>query len=565
MFKKFIHNIALNYRLIISFLFFVISILVLPSTVFANSNNKFGIHLSQPTIEDIKTAAALLNSNGGDWGYVTLVLQDNDLEHDKWQNIFDELRKLHLIPILRLATHPKGKNWTRSKNEDIKRWVRFLNSLNWVIKQRYIILFNEPNHAQEWGGKTDPVGYTTIAYEFAKELKESNSDYFIMLGALDFVSPHRPPLHESEVRFLRAFVNKKGLFNYIDGWASHSYPQDYLSPPWKKTAQNIRNYQWELNFLKRHGVNKDLPVFITETGWLNTARNAGEYIKYAFERVWLKDTRVRAVTPFILNYKTLPFQKFSWIKKNGDYYPIFKIIKSMKKVAGKPQIIDKGSLLFFFPEKLSISSVYHLTLTLKNTGQAIWNKEYNLKIDDSGALSSYFFSSLPHEINPFQEASLEFSFKTSKKLGKHHTTIYLLNKKRRIVASLSQTFTLTTQPNLIINLSVFPKLNNNYKELEVQIFNSKEELIFKKDNLTSHKGKLTLLNIPNIAFGEKYRVVVLKPFYLPRQKIITFTSIQEEITLKPLLPLDINLDGKFSLNDIAALFLHPTRLRYLIP
>jgi hypothetical protein len=41
-------------------------------------NNKFGIHLAVPSREDEQSAAKLVNSHGGSWGYVTLVIQDND-------------------------------------------------------------------------------------------------------------------------------------------------------------------------------------------------------------------------------------------------------------------------------------------------------------------------------------------------------------------------------------------------------------------------------------------------------------------------------------------------------
>ncbi len=141
---------------------------------FNHPNNKFGIHLAQPHYEEIKQAAALINSNGGDWGYLTLVMQENDRNQQKWQEIFDLLREYHLIPIVRLATQPEGEVWRRPKVEDVKDWVEFLNGLNWVVKNRYIILFNEPNHGQEWGGEVDPTSYAEVAISFAKTLKEKN-------------------------------------------------------------------------------------------------------------------------------------------------------------------------------------------------------------------------------------------------------------------------------------------------------------------------------------------------------------------------------------------------------
>src|SRR3972149_8758847 len=66
-------------------------------------NNKYGIHIVDTN--DIFDLPPLVNSSGGDWGYVTLVLSDAERDPDRWQNIFDHLRRLLLIPIIRLATH----------------------------------------------------------------------------------------------------------------------------------------------------------------------------------------------------------------------------------------------------------------------------------------------------------------------------------------------------------------------------------------------------------------------------------------------------------------------------
>ena len=179
------------------FLFFTFFMLLLPQITFALDtnlpNNKFGIHLAVPDREDLIKAAELVNSTGGKWGYVTLVIQENDRDKKKWQGVFDQMRKLKLIPIIRLATQPQGGNWETPSVDDIGGWVDFLQSLNWVVKDRYIILFNEPNHATEWGGVIDPEGYAKVSFEFAKRLKEKAKDYFIMLAGFDASAPSANP------------------------------------------------------------------------------------------------------------------------------------------------------------------------------------------------------------------------------------------------------------------------------------------------------------------------------------------------------------------------------------
>ena len=96
------------------FLLTLFVLFFLPLSVFAaNTNNKFGISMAQPNSDEFAKVKELVNSNGGDWGYVTLIIQENDRNKDKWQGIFNQLRNLHLIPIVRLATSPVGENWRR--------------------------------------------------------------------------------------------------------------------------------------------------------------------------------------------------------------------------------------------------------------------------------------------------------------------------------------------------------------------------------------------------------------------------------------------------------------------
>ena len=159
-------------------LILLLTLLFLPISIFAvELNNIYGIHLAQPHPQDIQAASDLVNSNGGKWGYVTLVIQENDRNREKWQGIFDQMRELRLIPIVRLATQPEGENWRRPEEEDAPDWIEFLNSLNWVVKSRYIILFNEPNHGSEWGGEVDETSYAKVVVAFARALKEKNQDF----------------------------------------------------------------------------------------------------------------------------------------------------------------------------------------------------------------------------------------------------------------------------------------------------------------------------------------------------------------------------------------------------
>src|SRR5688572_16737141 len=100
-------------------------------------NNKIGIHILFH--DELEEAAKLVNANGGDWGYVTIPIQSGDKDILKWQKFMDECRRLHLIPLVRLATegdYYNTKVWRKPDEEDILDFANFLNSLYWPTKNR---------------------------------------------------------------------------------------------------------------------------------------------------------------------------------------------------------------------------------------------------------------------------------------------------------------------------------------------------------------------------------------------------------------------------------------------
>jgi hypothetical protein len=128
-------------------------------------NNKIGIHILTADPKEASEAAQLANNNG-DWGYVTVIIQDDDRKVDKWQAFFNDLRRRHLIPIVRIATHSDQGNWSVPSSGEENGWAEFLNNLIWPTKNRYVIIFNEPNHGQEWGGKVDAAEYAQTLDRF---------------------------------------------------------------------------------------------------------------------------------------------------------------------------------------------------------------------------------------------------------------------------------------------------------------------------------------------------------------------------------------------------------------
>lgn len=309
-------------------------------------NNKFGIHIIDEN--DLDNAAKLVNSSGGDWGYITIVITENDRNLDKWQKIFDKMRHLHLIPLVRLATILESSVWQKPELEEVPSWAQFLDQLNWVTKNRYVILFNEPNHAKEWGGSLEPISYANIISSFSATLKSKSSDFFILPAGMDASAPNSLTTMDEE-RFLHQVISAKpDVFDAIDGWTSHSYPNPGFRGGLEDDGRGtLKTYLWEKAILKKLGFGKDLPIFITETGWphldglgYNNSYLSADYVavlvKLAAETVW-NDPQIVTITPFVLNYQSYPFSNFSWqIPYSDKFYPQYENYQRVAKVAGMP-------------------------------------------------------------------------------------------------------------------------------------------------------------------------------------------------------------------------------------
>jgi len=551
----------------ITTLIILVFILINVSNIYANPNNKYGIHLAQPHLEDLDSAAKLVNSTCGDWGYITLIIQENDRNREKWQRIFNRLRELHLIPIIRLATQSEGENWRRPEEKDADDWVKFLDSLNWVVKNRYIVLFNEPNHGLEWGGEVDEKSYAEVAFTFAKALKEKDQDFFVMLAGFDASAPSWPSGMEDEEIFLRKIFNFSFLiFNYIDGWVSHSYPNpNFSGSPWASGRGTVRTYDWELALLGRLGVNKELPVFITETGWKRgSEEGVAENFRSVYENVWQPDDRVMVVTPFVFDYQSDPFLEFSWKKyQSSDFYQQYYTVQSLLKTKGEPEQIEKGSISFDLPKELVAQSKYNFRVSLKNQGQAVWDKNESYELGvmsyEGNKLTNFLISDIK-DIKPFEEKTIDFSLKTNEEKEKEEIKFFLVKDNKTILESKPWQFKILPLPDLNVEVNFWPIRRAKGDNFEVQLFDVDERLVFKKTGVKVDKGLGMIKNIQNIAIDELYRVVILKPGYLPRQTYIVFKTKGNLAKFKSMLPFDLNSDGKFDFRDVKFLFYHLTKL-----
>ncbi|KKS17061.1 MAG: hypothetical protein UU72_C0008G0043 [candidate division WWE3 bacterium GW2011_GWB1_41_6] len=313
-------------------------------------NNKVGLYIYAEKKSFFELAQKLVNSNGGDWGYVLVPYNVRDRDVDKWKEVFRMTNDKHLVPIIQLH-EVNPDNYEKETNEA----AQFLNQFMWPIRNRYISIYNEPNDSRFWGGKVDPKEYAVIMRYTIAAFKKENLDFFMINGALNTSASTNEVSTDAEIFMKKMNEKVPGIFNQLDGWASHSYPQpNFSGKPDGKGRLSIRAYESELDFLKKEmGVKKELPVFITETGWAHaegesynssylTAEFVGKYFKQAYEKVWMKDDRVWAVTPFTIWYEP-PYDHFSWVNRDGVPYEHYEVVKSIKKVKGTPAKLETGN------------------------------------------------------------------------------------------------------------------------------------------------------------------------------------------------------------------------------
>ncbi len=526
-------------------------------------NNKYGIHIVDTN--NIADVVPLVNSTGGNWGYVTMVLSDSERDHDRWQNMFNQMRRAHLIPIVRLATHVEGKAWVKPNKDRFYELVKLLNSLNWPTENRYVILYNEPNHANEWGGEINPEEYADYLVTFASALKSANSDFFILPAGLDASAGDDEAMDEGEY-LKRMIAAKPEILTLIDGWTSHSYPNPGFSgSPWARGRGTLTTYQWELSYLSSLGLTRQLPVFITETGWqhsegksyaggLLSTDQVGANLLIAAKNVW-SDTNIAAVTPFLFSYQDVPFDHFSFKQLGSDsFYSQYYAYQAIAKIKGTPTQRESYTLTTdFLPKTLVSGSTYTLTGSVKNEGQGILDPKdgYELVLSDNFPI---FIDPLPL-VEPGSSGAISIHLKTPNQTGTFAVNVALRHNGKDMLLE-HRDITLLPPPSVAIHANLGWRKTSDAGDVTVLLYDN-HTLLQKFTGLSMKNGVVRAEKLTNVIPGNPYRIVTLVHGYLPRQ---TITALGPEMTtLYPnrFLPLDFNNDGAFTLADLIALSLVP--------
>lgn len=276
------------------------------------------------SMEEVEPAVTLLREQAvtdQNWYYITIPFTTSDIKREKdWQQFFIKAKELHVIPIVRLATESKNGAWEIPTQKNIVDQLNVLAKLEWPTSERRVLIFNEVNHAKEWGNTIDPVQYADLFRFSSLWAKSLQKNFIVMPAAMDLAAPNGKITRDAFSYLDAMYAYDPAIFTYADAWNSHSYPNPAFSaPPQRQGRNSLYGYQHELQYLEKKGV-ASLPVYITETGWeenRTTSRYLTSYYQYAINKIWQPDSRVVAVTPFVFAGAPGPFANFSFTTADG--------------------------------------------------------------------------------------------------------------------------------------------------------------------------------------------------------------------------------------------------------
>jgi hypothetical protein len=279
-----------------------------------------GIHILN--LDELDQAIELIQPQNPDtWQYVTIPLTLNDMERkEEWQAFFTKAKQKKIIPLVRLTSRFEDGAWKVPNRKELTNLVTFLGALDWPTDQKHIIVFNEVNHAKEWGGHLDPNEYAQVLRFTADWAHSEQKNYVVLPAAMDLAAPNGAVTREAFTYLNQMLVADPEILTVVDAWNSHSYPNPGFSSSPQRTAQNsLRGFEHELAFLKQK-TGRDYSVFITETGWVvnrQTSRWLESYYEYAVQHIW-SHPQVVAVTPFVLRGAPGPFSGFTFLDQNNQ-------------------------------------------------------------------------------------------------------------------------------------------------------------------------------------------------------------------------------------------------------
>ncbi|MHB1160707.1 MAG: hypothetical protein ACYC3V_10325 [Chloroflexota bacterium] len=304
-------------------------------------NNKVGINVIRHfDTRYLSAVSQVVNSSGGDWGYVSVLLLKEDWGNPaRIQRFLDDANRLHLIPILRISTRMEGPSWVKPESSDPAEWKRFLTGLRWHTPVVHMTVGNEPNLGLEWGGQPNPREYARYLSSFLDSFSDVRGRFKILNGPMDISNLTGPGMMDDFEFLAEMKAEVPDIFTRLDGWATNPY--HFFED--RGIRYTYRGYAQELDFI---GVK--LPVFVMESyiGFVEDKQVIARYYDTAFN-YWLKDPRVVAATPHFYNPEAHVFWMFDADAAGNpiNLSPTAETIRRMPKTPGSPTFLSTLPLL----------------------------------------------------------------------------------------------------------------------------------------------------------------------------------------------------------------------------
>ncbi len=304
-------------------------------------NNIVGLNVARLHQDKyVYVASELVNANGGDWGYLTVVwtAQDRDNGGGDFllQQFLNRCYEQHLQPIIRVSTRfdPGLDFWMRPEEDDAERWRAFLERANWPTRQVWVVAGNEPNLGREWGGEVDAGSYAQYLSHFL-DVFEDSERFKIVNAPLDASNQTNLPIMQDDFEFLAEMdAAVPGIFERLPAWASNPYRVLHQGDDLRYTHLA---YEAELA-----AIGRDMPVLITEAGHLDTGddQEIAAFYAEAF-RDWMADPRVIAATPLFWHPDRGVFWMFDFSNDGRMTYtsPTYDVIHDLPRVHGSPDFV----------------------------------------------------------------------------------------------------------------------------------------------------------------------------------------------------------------------------------
>ncbi len=557
------------------------AIQVAPSSIaqFSGDNNKIGVHLISPTDDEIRDACrSLVNintatSDEASGGKLTLTLVKNHIDKETLQRYHDIAREEGCVFIHPIKNSFADPYWKPLDQSTIDFFEKIFKDLRPSSKYLYVVLGNEVNRGDEWGGTCDGATYARIAKSGAEQLKKAVPNIQIGLAGLDAYAP-QSGFYCSQESFLKAALEAEPrlIDDDIDFQVVHEYPNADMTG----SLQNI--WLSEKRILKNLGVSKDLPVVISEIAWRRhrglTAEASANKLYNALQSLE-DEPSVWAITPFVYKFCGSPFDQFSLLQCNvktaagntvDEPNAVFDAIAAIPKIKGDPEHIHGAAVQLNVPQEVIENTDYTFTLEAVNKGTDIWrgiSGDYELKLfgpsdaPSDGVQTGSTTGSQPirssftsfHTVKPDGTLRTKMRMNPGDIQGCPSFNGVLMQNGRVVLDLFSWQPCIVPHPDAVLRLLSFP--GNPYSGVgEIQIFDINEKLVFRQQVSVS-EGVANVPQVRGVRFEGEYRIVWLSPGNLPVQ--ITNARFHKGLNeFKPpmLLPLDSNKDGALSLSDI---------------